>query len=118
MLNLNDLTQPAEELADDVKNLAEQQKDIFLLKSVKGLSVVLARMFTITILFFVFMGMLIAVSFGATMILGEILGSYMIGSLVVAGLWVLLFCLLFAMRKKLFVNSFVRLFIYAIYGDK
>lgn len=118
MLDLNELAQPAEDIAADAKTIFEQEKDKFLLTLARTLSVAMARFLTTILIVLVFVGTMVALSFGGTLLLGEIIGNYFLGAAIVALAWVVLLVLLLMCRKRLFVNSFVKLFISSFYGSR
>lgn len=118
MIDLNDIAKPAEDLAEDLKEIVENQKDKALLLTTKAASVSLGRFLSMILLIQVFVAIFLTLSLAFVLLIGELLGSYTIGAFIVAALQVLAFVLLFRKRKTLFVNFFVKLFINVFYGDK
>lgn len=50
--------------------------------------------------------------------MGKLLGDYAAGAFIVSGVFLLILIVLFAFRKKMFVNSFVKLFVEVFFGRK
>ena len=60
---------------------------------------------------FVVSVILIAIAFGGVMWIGELIGSYAGGAAIIAGFFIIVLGVLFLLRKKLFRNTFVPLFV-------
>lgn len=108
---MENIGKPAEELADSAKEYISLKIDGLKLKSAENLSVALARIFGMITMLMIGMTALTAASFGAILILGEAIGSYAAGAFIVAGAFAIALIILFILRKRLYINSFVRLFI-------
>ena len=61
---------------------------------------------------------LVFLASGATQWLGQVLESTIAASLITGGFFLLLFLVLFLFRKRLFMNTFVRLFINIFFHEK
>lgn len=114
---MDNLGKPAEELAESAKKYIELKIDSIKLKSAENLSVTLARIFGMITMLMIGMTALTAASFGVILILGEAVGSYAAGAFIVAGIFALVLAILFILRKKLYLNSFVRLFIKLFFDE-
>lgn len=117
MLNLNDLTRPAEKLADDVKEYLSMQEDRLKLEATKAASTGLARVLAMVLIILVAFVALLLISFASVLLLGEAIGSYALAAFIVAAAAIALFSVLLLCKKRLFVNTFVKLFIDIFYGD-
>lgn len=103
-------SKPLQDLASDAKAYVDLQVDDLKLKVTKGLSLSLSRVLAMLLIVFTFSVVLLALAAGCVLLLGQWTGSYVAGAFIMAGVFALLTLLLFALRKKLFVNGFVQLF--------
>ena len=88
------------------------------LKTAKGLSIA-GQKFLVTILLLSLVNMvLISLAVGVALILGHVLGDYAVGAFIVSGLFLLVALVVFLLRKRLFVNSLVRMFVRIFFEDK
>ena len=117
MLNLNDLAKPAENLADDIKDYISMQEDKLKLETTKAASTSIARLLAMVLIILVAFVALLLLSFACVLLLGEAMHSYSAAAFIVAGVVIILTALLFLCKKKLFVNTFVKLFIDVFYGN-
>ena len=104
-------TQPAEELAAGAAEYVDLKIDEAKLKAARGLSVTFGKLlFSLTLLS---LGTIVltALAFGFVLLLGKLLGSYALGAFIVAGFFALVMLAVFLLRRKLFVNGFVRMFV-------
>lgn len=118
MFNWDNLARPAEELAQDVKDYAEMQADKVKLETTKVASTGIARLLAMIVILQVFFIFLILLTFALVLVLGEIIGSYAIAASIFAGVFLLLLIWLWGKRKRMFVNSFVKMFIGLFYGTE
>lgn len=118
MFNWDNLTKPAEELAQDVREYAELQADKVKLETTKVASTGIARLLSMILILQVFFIFLLLATFALILVLGELIGSYAIAAVIFAGLFLLLLIWLWSRRKSLFVNSFVKMFISLFYGTE
>ena len=75
------------------------------------------RFFGMLVLLITVMTAVITAAFGCILVIGEEIGSYAAGAFIVAGIFCIAAAALFAFRKKLFRNTFVRLFIKLFYDN-
>ncbi len=108
---MSEFTKPAEELSEEAVEYIELRLKKSKLKAAKDLSTVFGRFSGMLVMLIVGMTALTAASFGCILILGEAIDSYAAGSFIVAGALALSAAVLFVFRKKLFRNTFIRLFI-------
>ena len=116
MFKWNDVTHPAEELFEDVKDFAAMQEDRLKLQTTKVASTGIARLLTMILILQVFFVCLMLTIFALVLVIGEIIDNYAIAACIFAALLLLLLIVLWSRRKKLFVNSFIQMFINLFYG--
>ncbi|MGM9743378.1 MAG: hypothetical protein ACI3ZC_09995 [Candidatus Cryptobacteroides sp.] len=106
-----EFTRPAEELGRNTAEYIDLKIDEVKLRAAKGLSLTLNRIFLAIL--FISLGSIVmsATAFGGVLLIGDIIGSYSAGAFIVAGIFLLLMAVLWALRKKLFLGSLVKLFI-------
>ena len=90
--------------------------DELKLKTTKNLSITFSRFFSLFVILIMLMLTLLAFAFGGVLLLGDIIGNYAAGAFIVGGIFLIALIILLCLRKKLFLNSFVRLFIKLFYG--
>lgn len=103
---------------DSVKDFMDMKTDEFKLKAAENLSLVFSRFLGLFTIIIVTMIVLATMAFGGVLLLGDIIGSYAAGAFIVSGVFLTGLVILIFFRKKLFLNSFVRLFIHVFYGSK
>lgn len=106
-----DFKKPIEDLAGDVRDYVDLKTDDIKLKVTKGLSVSIARVLTALVLLFVLGLLIISLTVAFVLCIGHLTGNYAIGALVASGLFLAVFLVLLSMRKKLFTDSFVEMFV-------
>lgn len=112
------MRKPLDNLSSEARKYAELRMDDLKLRAVDGLSVGFSRVLTLMTLVMVLTIVLAAFAFGSIMLLGEWLGSRTIAAFIIGGVFMLLLLVLFAFRKRLFLNVFVRLFIGIFYDSE
>lgn len=114
---MEDIRKPADDLADTAKEYIEIKIDEIKLSTAAKLSLALGRIFTLmTIIIAAFM-VLIVVSFGVILLIGEATGKYSTGAFIVAAAILALSAGILLFREKLFTDTFVKLFIRLLYED-
>lgn len=111
-------TRPAEDFAKSAAEYIDLKMDEVKLRTAKGLSVTLNRM--ILAILFLSLGSIVltAAAFGGVLLLGDIIGSYSAGAFIVSGFFLLVIVILFLLRKKLFLNGFVRMFVKMFFEEE
>lgn len=102
--------QPLQDLAADTKAYVDLQADDLKLKVSKGLSLSLGQLLALLLVVLSLFIVLLSVAAGCVLLIGQWTGSYALGAFVMAGSFAIVTAVLFLLRKKLFVDSFVRLF--------
>lgn len=106
-----EFTRPAENLGRSTAEYIDLKIDEIKLRTAKGLSITLNRIFLAIL--FISLGSIVmtATAFGCVLLIGDIIGSYSAGAFIVAGFFLMVMAVLWALRKKLFLGSLVQLFI-------
>ena len=110
-------TQPAEDLSRKAKEYIDLRLDDVKLRTAKGLSITASKLVAFFLIIGVATSLLLALSFGLILLIGELIGSYAWSAIGVAvleglGLWFLI-----ARRDHLFKDTFVPLFINLFFND-
>lgn len=112
-----DFKKPLNETIDAAKVYAEAKSNTLKLKSARGLSLGLSRFLTMLVIVYVLITFITLLAVTGALYLGQVLGSYALGCLIVTGVVFLILLLLIACRKKMFVNTFVKVFIDAFFPE-
>ena len=102
----------------DVRKYLDLRVDDIKLKMVDGLAVGISRMLALMLLMLLSAIVLAAFSFGIVILLGELIGSWAAAAFIVGGVLLMILALLVVVRKRLFVDIFVKLFIGIFYGKE
>ena len=113
----NEFRKPAEDLAGSTADYINLKIDEVKLRTAKGLSLTLNRLFLALLFFHLRSTVLTALGFGAILLIGDLVGSYSAGAFIVAGAFLLVIALLWAFRGRLFLNGLIRLFIGIFFSD-
>lgn len=108
---------PAEDLTRSAAEYIDLKIDELKLRTAKGLSVTINKVLVAILLLSIANIVLLAAAFGIVLLLGELTGSYTVGALSVAGFFLLVLIILYIFRNKLFLNSFVKLFVGLFFED-
>lgn len=112
-----EFSKPAEDLGKSAAEYVDLKIDEIKLRTAEGLSVTLNRV----LLAFLFLSlggiMMTALAFGSVLLIGDIIGSYSAGAFIVAGVFLLIILGLWLIRKKIFLNGLVRLFITLFFSE-
>lgn len=110
-------TRTAEDFAQRASEYIDLKIDDIKLRTAKGLSITLNRILLAILFLSLSSIVLTASAFGGILLIGDLIGSYAAGAFIVAGIFLLITCVLFLMRKKLFLNGFVRMFIRLFFDE-
>ena len=112
----NRFTKPAEDLVSGTADYVNLKIDELKLRTVKGLSVALNKLL-LSIMFLTLGGIvLMALAFGGVLLIGKLIGDYAAGAFIVAAFFLLVMFILFLLRKKLFMNGLVKMFVGLFFG--
>ena len=104
---MSNFTEPLNNLVKDGEQYVDTQMDSLKLHSIKGLSMGLSTVASLLLIFILGSVLLLALSFALVMWLGEMLGSYVISSFIVAGVLLVALVVCLLLRDRLFKNTFV-----------
>ena len=111
------LNQPVQDLAADTKEYVDLQIDKLKLQAVRGLSLSLGEILALLLVIFSCSIVLLGLAAGCILLLGKWIGSYAGASFIIAGVFAIVSVVLFLLRKKLFINTFVQLFADVFFDD-
>ena len=108
---MSQFTEPAEDLSRRAKEYIDLRLDDIKLRAAKGLSITASKLVAFFIISSVGTSLILALSFGLILLIGELIGSYAwsafgVSVLLAIGLWILI-----RRRDRLFKDTFVPLFI-------
>ena len=115
---MSDFTRPVEDLGQKTTEYIDLRVDELKLKTAKGLSLTLSKLLYMLLVLFVVSIIMISIAVGGVMWIGEIVGSYAGGAAIVAAFFLLVLGVLVLLRKRLFRDTFVPLFIDLFFEDK
>ena len=110
-------TQPAEDLSRKAKEYIDLRLDDVKLRTANGLSITASKLVAFFLIIGVGTSLILALSFGLILLIGELIGSYAwsafgVSVLLALGLWILI-----RRRDHLFKDTFVPLFINLFFND-
>lgn len=115
---MSDFTRPVEDLGHKTTEYIDLRVDELKLKTAKGLSLTLSKLLYMLLVLFVVSIIMISIAVGGVMWIGELVGSYAGGAAIVAAFFLLVLGILVLLRKRLFRNTFVPLFIDLFFEEK
>lgn len=115
---MSDFTRPVEDLGQKTTEYIDLRVDELKLKTAKGLSLTLSKLLFMLLVLFVVSIIMISIAVGGVMWIGELVGSYAGGAAIVAAFFLLVLGVLVLLRKRLFRNTFVPLFIDLFFEEK
>ena len=115
---MGDFTRPVEDLGQKTTEYIDLRVDELKLKTAKGLSLTLSKLLYMLLVLFVVSIIMISIAVGGVMWIGELVGSYAGGAAIVAAFFLFVLGILVLLRKRLFRNTFVPLFIDLFFEEK
>ena len=115
---MSDFTRPVEDLGQKTTEYIDLRVDELKLKTAKGLSLTLSKLLYMLLVLFVVSIIMISIAVGGVMWIGEMVGSYAGGAAIVAAFFLIVLGILVLLRKRLFRDTFVPLFIDLFFEDK
>ncbi|MBO6029524.1 MAG: hypothetical protein J6P75_10050 [Bacteroidales bacterium] len=110
-------TEPAEDLSRKAKDYIDLRLDDVKLRTAKGLSITASKLVAFFVIIGVGTSLILALSFGLILLIGELIGSYAWSAFGVAVLLALVLWFLISRRDHLFKDTFVPLFINLFFND-
>ena len=114
---MGEFTRPFEDLGKEASEYIDLRLDDIKLRTAKGLSMTLSKLLYMLLVLFVVSIVLTAVAIGGVMWIGEMIGSYAGGAAIVAAFFLLILGVLILLRKRLFRDTCVPLFIKLFFDD-
>jgi hypothetical protein len=114
---MSSFSKPAEDLSREAKEYIDLQLDNLKLRTAKGLSVTASKLVGYILIIGVASSLILALSFGLILLIGELIGSYAWSSIGVAALLGISLWILIRKRDSLFKDTFVPLFINLFFND-
>lgn len=112
------LTQPVEEFGKSAGEYIDLKIEELKLKTAKGLSVTLHRIL-LAVLFLSLGGIVLTTAaFGCILLIGQLMHNYALGAFLVSAFFLVLLIVLVLLRKKLFINGLVKMFIGLFFEEK
>ena len=114
---MGDVTRPIEDLGQEASEYIDLRINDLKLRSAKGLSMTLSKLLYMLLVLFVVSIILTSIAIGGVMWIGEMIGSYAGGAAIVAAFFLLVLGVLVLLRKKLFRDTFVPLFVKLFFDE-
>ena len=73
---MSDFTKPIEDIASELKEYVDVRVDDIRLRAVRGLTITVSKLLSLILILGVTTSLLLALSFGLTLLLGSWIGSY------------------------------------------
>jgi len=109
--------QPAEDLSRKAREYIDLRLDEAKLATAKGLSISASRLVGLLLITGVATNLVLVLSFGLILLVGELIGSYAWAALGVAVILGIAFWILIRKRDSLFRDTFVPIFMNLFYSD-
>ena len=114
---MSNFSRPAEDLSREAKEYVDLRLDEVKLRTAKGLSVTASKLVGLFLILGVGISLLLVLSFGLILLLGELVGSYAWSAIGVAVLEGIALWILIRKRNDLFRDTFVPLFVKLFFSD-
>ncbi len=114
---MSHFTQPAEDLSRQAQEYIDLRLDDVKLHLVKGLSVSVSKLVGMILILGVATNLVLVLSFGLILLVGELVGSYAWSAIGVAVLLAIAVWILIRKRESLFKDTFVPLFVNLLFND-
>ena len=109
---------PKERSGQEIRKYLDLRMNDLKLRAVDGLSVGMARLFSLMVILMLAAIVLAAFAFGALFLLGDIIGSMAAAAFIIGGVFLIVLLAVLMVWKRLFVDIFVKLFIGIFYENE
>ena len=100
MINMENKPTNVEELFHKLKEYADTRLDLFKLKGINKVSGFMSSFLTMIVLLLLFFAVLFCITIGVALVIGEWIGKVYCGFFIVAGIYLIIGLVLYAMRDK------------------
>ena len=114
---MSNFTQPAEDLSRKAQEYIDLRLDDVKLTLVKGLSISVSKLVGMILILGVATNLVLVLSFGIILLVGELIGSYAWSAIGVAVLLGIAVWILIRKRESLFKDTFVPIFVNLFFND-
>ena len=114
---MSNFSRPAEDLSREAKEYLDLRLEDVKLRTAKGLSVTASKLVGLFLILGVGISLMLVLSFGLILLIGELVGSYAWSAIGVAVLLGLALWILIRKRDTLFRDTFVPLFVKLFFSD-
>ena len=109
---------PKERSGQEIRKYLDLRVNDLKLRAVDGLSVGMARLFSLMVILMLAAIVLAAFAFGTLFLLGDIIGSMAAAAFIIGGVFLIVRLTVLMVWKKFFVDIFVKLFIGILYKNE
>ena len=114
---MSQFSRPAEDLSREAQEYIDLRLEDVKLRTVKGLSVTASKLVGMILLLGIAINLVLVLSFGVILLVGELIGSYAWAALGVAALLAIGLWILVRKRDTLFRDTFVPLFVKLFFSN-
>ena len=114
---MSQFSKPAEDLSREAKEYIDLRLEDVKLRTAKGLSVTASKLVGLFLILGVGISLMLVLSFGLILLVGELVGSYAWSAIGVAVLEGIALWILIRKRTDLFRDTFVPLFVKLFFSD-
>ena len=114
---MSQFSRPAEDLSREAQEYIDLRLEDVKLRTVKGLSVTASKLVGMILLLGIAINLVLVLSFGVILLVGELIGSYAWAALGVAALLAIGLWIRVRKRDTLFRDTFVPLFVKLFFSD-
>lgn len=106
-MNMSEFTKPIEDLGKEAFEYVDLKVDALKLQTARGLSMTLSKFVYLILVLFVAFVILTSLAIAGILWIGELIGSYAGGALLVGGFFLAVLLVLYLLRNRLFRDTFV-----------
>ena len=117
-MGLGRITGPIDSIGDSTRDYIDNKIDEVKLRLVKEFSSFFATIFSYLIIIVLALAAIIFIAAAMGQFLGNVLGSAIGGSLIIGGAFIITSVVLVCCKKRLFIDTLVRIFINIFFGEE